>query len=245
MSGRAKPSQLARASWNASTNLSDRVWQALGNNAIALEAIGMGIVNYRALSRWIIQTFRIDASEAAVLAAIRRGLHAKRVHPFEMAYKLIAQSHVHVRTGLCQVVAPLRPGVKELISAVLCKIDVARGQSLFVTESGSTLKFFVDDEKLPLLKGVLGPTVRHVRPGLAAIYWDWPEHAEDSPGSLALVTLTLALQDVNVIDGLFGETEYAFFVTHEQAQRGFQAIDNLIESARAQNKVPRSEKANA
>lgn len=45
---------------------------ALGQDPVAREALQRGIVNLRALSRWLIRTRGWNASEEAVLSALRR-----------------------------------------------------------------------------------------------------------------------------------------------------------------------------
>lgn len=213
--------------------LSRQVWDVLGRDGALLDTLSRGVVNQRALARWLIDTYTIDATEEAVVGAVRRGLDRERGRPFDAAHGLVARSHVNVRTEICQVLAAKVPHVQAQIPKIFNHIDFSRGELFYMTEGESAVKLVVDERNLPMVKDALGEHSRQIRRGLAAISVVLPEDALETPGVLALITTTLAIEGINALDAVYGFPEYAFVVKKADAQKAFQVLDALVERAEA------------
>ncbi|HLE46754.1 MAG TPA: hypothetical protein VI818_00540, partial [Candidatus Thermoplasmatota archaeon] len=62
--------------------LPKQVQQVFERDGVVNEAVARGIVNYRALARWIMEVTGVEASEDAVLSAIRRIRGHQSIRPF-------------------------------------------------------------------------------------------------------------------------------------------------------------------
>ncbi|MBI2077995.1 MAG: hypothetical protein HYT80_06455 [Euryarchaeota archaeon] len=225
------------------SGLPKQVQQIFERDGVVNEAVARGIVNYRALARWIMEGTGVVASEDAVLSAIRRIRGSQSVRPFRAAHKVVAESHLNVRSSLCQLTAPRTKGIQERLAAIFREIDFERGEILYYTQGESGIKILVDESNLRTVQAHLGTHILQVTKHLAAVSIVQPREGLQTPGILALLTNALALQNINVVDAVFGLPEYLFFVKQEDTLRAYQALEALISVSRqeAQNeKVPRA-----
>lgn len=207
--------------------LGTRVWEILRRDGIALEAMSRGIVNQRALSRWLIQMHGIDATEDAVLAAIRRGRSESAGVSFRQAYEVLGRCHVNVRTRIGEVVAPRTSEVQSKIPRIFNQIDFSRGEVFYLSEGEAGIRLAVDENRLSTVIDALAPLRPKVRRNLAAMIIVWPPDA-DVPGPSALISMSLALAGINVWAAVDADPDSAIFVDDADAQKAFRVLDDLF-----------------
>lgn len=206
--------------------LGTRVWDILGRDGVLLEAMSRGVINHRALARWLIQRHKLDASEDAVLAAIRRG-GARAQLPFEKAYKVLGQCHVNVRTRIAEVIAPRIPDVQSKIPQIFNRIDLGKGEVFYLSEGEAGLRLAVDESRIQMVLDQFKSVPTKVRRNLAAMIIVWPA-AGDVPGPSALIAMSLALAGINVWAAVDADPDSAIFVDEQDAQKAFQVLDDLF-----------------
>lgn len=206
----------------------------VARDGVLIEAISRGIVNYRALARWINRTYGLEASEEALVSAIRRLKKPGVENPFRQAREVISRSHLNVRSQACQITAPKSKAVQELLPRIFQQIDFARGEMLYYTQGETGTKIVVDESNLKPVQALLGAHVGKITRGLAAVIVVEPEEGLQVPGILALLSLALALHGINIVDAMWGYPEYIFFVRQPDTLRAYEALEALIASSAAQ-----------
>lgn len=227
----------------ARSALPKQVQQIFERDGVVNEAVARGIVNYRALARWIMDVTRVEASEDAVLSAIRRIRGHPSIRPFRTAHKVVAESHLNVRSGLCQVTAPRTKHVQERLAGIFREIDFERGEILYYTQGEGGIKVLVDEANLKKVQTHLGGHILETTKHLAAVSIVEPREGLQTPGILALLTNALALQNINIVDAVFGLPDYLFFVRQEDTLRAYQALETLIAVSKQEvqaERAPRS-----
>lgn len=205
----------------------------VSRDGVLLEALSRGIVNYRALARWINRTYGVGASEEALVSAIRRLKKPGVENPFHRAREVISRSHLNVRSQACQITAPKSKAVQELLPRIFQQIDFARGEMLYYTQGETGTKIVVDESNLKPVQALLGPHLGKITRGLAALIVVEPEEGLQVPGILALLSTSLALHDINIVDAMWGYPEYIFFVREPDTLRAYEALQSLIASSAA------------
>jgi hypothetical protein len=219
------------------------VQEVFDRDGVVNEAVARGIVNYRALARWILDVARLEATEDAVLSAIRRIRQRERIRPFEAAHAIVCRSHLNVRSGLCQVKAPRTKLVQERLAAIFREIDFEKGEILYYTQGEGGIKILVDEANLRRVQTHLGANLLEVTKNLAAVSVVEPVDGLVTPGILALLSSTLALQNINIVDAVFGLPEYIFFVHQEDTLRAYQALETLISVSRQESQTTKTERS--
>ena len=222
----------------ARVDVPKRVQEVFDRDGVVNEAVSRGIVNYRALARWILHVGEFQATEDAVLSAIRRVRRRDAPLPFDAAHGVIAASHLNVRSGVCQVKAPRAKQVQEKLSAIFREIDFEKGEILYYTQGEGGIKILVDESNLKLVQSHLGQYLLRATKQLSAVSLVQPEAGLDTPGILALLSNTLTLQGINIVDAVFGLPEYIFFVRQEDTLRAYQALETLISVSKQRQSRP-------
>lgn len=212
--------------------LADQVAQLVRRDGVVTEALARGIVNQRALARWIRRQIETEASEEAVLSSLRRLGREAAKDPFADARQILGRAHLNVRSRICQFILPRSKELQERLSSVLQEIDFEKAQILYYTQGETVLKILVDESNRESVSKAMGPSKETVVDNLAAISVVQPQEGLNVPGILSLMTQTLALLGVNVIDAMYGFPEYIFFVNQEQTIKAYEALDTLLRTCR-------------
>lgn len=215
----------------------EAVRTVLHRDGVVTEALARGIVNLRALARWIIATEGLDATEDAVLSAIRRQYEPDGEDPYTDAHGILAQSHLNVRSSVAQITAPRTKSIQEKLSKLLKVVDFEKGEFLYYTHGETGVKIVVDQANLDDVTSLLEPDVRQVVKDLAAVSVVEPPEGLWVSGILSLMTQALALQRTNVIDAVWGFPEYTFFVEEDDTLAAYRALDGLIRACRNRRKT--------
>jgi hypothetical protein len=204
----------------------------LGRDGVVTEALSRGFVNLRALARWIIASERLEATEDAVLSAIRRHQRVTWKDPYEEARGILARSHLNVRSRVAQATAPRTKPIQDKLAKLVHLVDVEKGEILYYTHGESGVKVVVDEANLSGVRDLLGRDVRQVANDLAAVSVVEPPEGLWVSGVLALMTQALALKRINAVDAVWGFPEYTFFVKQEDTLAAYEALDGLIRACR-------------
>lgn len=218
---------------DAPTGVPAVVRHVLERDGVVAEALSRGIVNLRGLARWIIRTEDLDATEDAVLSALRRQRRDGSDDPYAEAREILAGSHLNVRSGVTLVTAPRTKTIQEKLVKLVHLVDFEKGEILYYTHGDSGVKIVVDRANLDDVKNLLGKDVKKALEDLAAVSVVQPPEGLWVSGVLALMSQALALQRTNVVDAVWGFPEYTFFVEQEDTLPAYQALDGLIRAARS------------
>lgn len=203
----------------------------LDQDGVVREALSRGIVNQRALARWLIETKGWDATEEAVISAVRRHLEREDADRsvFDAARALFDAAHVNMRSRVGLVVAAKTQEVQERLPELFQAVDYSRGEVLRILQTDRCIKVIVDEANLASVGDLLGEdAVQEVHDGLAEINVVLPEETVTTPGVLALICTTLALHRINILEVATGLPEHLLFVAQEDARRAYETLEDLV-----------------
>lgn len=174
----------------------DQVAQVLARDSVAREGLRRGILNARALARWMIASHGWTASEEAVLSALRRGRWTASP-PDPNLRRILQHSHINTTSNVCSVM--LRGGLSTApLAAALARLLKAEwGASLRVVASADNARLVVPAERLPAVRRALGGLVEDVREGLTEVSIVQSQESLNTPGVVAYVVGALAFQGIN------------------------------------------------
>lgn len=202
----------------------------LDADGAAREMLARDVLNIRALARWMIEAHDWDASEEAVVSAIRRYDRGPEDQvSFGPAREILAESHVHSRADVSSLMLPRTPEVHHGLSDLFDLIRPEQGDLLRIIETEKAVKVMVTGQNLDRVLDTMGEDrVLNQQDQLAEFRIVGPfEGYQKTPGVLALLATTLAVRQVNLEDSVSGAGEHLLVVNESDALRTYQALRSL------------------
>lgn len=198
-------------------------------DAPARDLLDRGCVNLRALARWLIDTHALDATEEAVVSAIRRYPAREQSRGFQAAHRILKRSHVNSRSNVCAFTLPRTARAHEKLSDLFRAIKPDRGQLLRIIEGERAVKVVFSGSALDRVEETLGRgLIQGAETDLAEYHVVHPgREAEETHGVLALMFSMLAVHRINVIDAVSGPGEYLILVADADALKTYQVLNRV------------------
>lgn len=209
------------------SSTAEQVAQILARDGVAREGLRRGIINVRALARWMIATSGWAASEEAVLSALRRSPWT--VSPPDPNLKRILKtSHINTTSNVCSVM--LRGGLNTIPLAVpLIKLLKAENpQFLRVIVSNDNARLVISGEQMPFIKRLLGDLIEDVREGLTEISITQTKESLNAPGVVAYIVGALSFQDINFVGIVRHKGALQLLVNEADASRALFALGGVL-----------------
>ncbi|MGB0651908.1 MAG: DUF7523 family protein [Thermoplasmatota archaeon] len=188
------------------------------------EALALGVVNYSALARHIMEVTGSD-QEDAILAACRR--HEPPVADASSSAEAFAQSRLEVRTNVGLLT--LRPDW-DLLATVARTISSLREREerVHVLQGWQAMTLVADEAFLDDLRRAVGATeVLEERRGLAELNVHSPD-VQEVPGFVAMLTGCLAGRGINVLDVTTCNQDHVLLVDQEDLAAAVEAINGRL-----------------
>ena len=183
--------------------------------------LGRGLINHRALARYILDTYRIKASLDAVISAIRR----IDVEPFKDYDKKIANlfkgASISTRNSL--VCFTLRHDALKLIPKVFSK-------NIRVVTGTEEIKIIVDNTKSESVEESLSQYILKVEKDLGEISIRLAEEAAKTRGVMARIANEIALNKINIVELLISVPEFLIYVKEKDVIRTHEVLLGMSSS---------------
>lgn len=209
-------------------SVAERVADYISRDSVVQEAIRRGIVNHRALARWIIEYNDWDATEEAVVSALRRYAVDEDRSIFVRARQALDQIQLSLRSHVTILVLSKNGDLPNRLPRLFETVDLMRGEALRVIQGEKAVKVVVDDENRDEIREVVGPhNVEHEHLDVTEVHVLMPPESVDTPGALAVVLVELAVRGVNVLEVVSGLPELLLFVGEGDGLEAYRALKDL------------------
>lgn len=196
------------------------------------EALARGIVNHRALARWLRETNQWDAPVDSINSALRRHAPAPGDDVFGRARQALRDCHMSTRSKLCMVRVDGGSSVREALPELFGRVDHTRGDVLRIMASERGFKLLLDGRNLEMVEETLGKhNVEEVERGLTELNISIaPEHWY-KPGMLALISSRLAFRGISLTGFVDGIYQLILLVEETDALDAYSQIAGLLGQA--------------
>lgn len=206
----------------------------LRQDGVVREALRRGIVNQRALARWLLERNGWEATEEAVLSALRRALAEVETSPLERAEAIFARAHLNMRSHVGIIKLSKTSEVQRLLPKLFDVVDYTKGEALRIIQSERSVKILLDEVNMPhVLRLLRNEHVEETTRRVTEINVVLPMESKTTPGIGALMMNALALQGINILEFVTGIPEVLLFVAEDDALAAYEALANLIQGADA------------
>jgi len=210
-------------------NTVGEVWKFLDNSPCIRRDLNRGLINARALAKYILKTQKMDTTLDAVISAIRRYELGRQDDIFINARKLISQTiNLSTRSGLAEISLIKDDDVQRLLPELFDIIDYARGEVLRIIQATESIKLLVDEKNLEKITELfpkdkilkidrnLAEINMHMHPKMLATY-----------GILAVIANELAINSVNIMEIMSCIPEMLLFVKEKDILKSYQVLYQL------------------
>ena len=210
-------------------NISEATRKILARYPYLEEYMGLGIVNYRALARDIKEDLKRELGREvnvqSVVSAVRRHPVSKGKREKEAIYWILSKSEVSLRYDV---------GTLTILSgAASSKIDLQKlDESLIMIRGIETLTIVLEEKLIDAFKAKFTGAVINSNKNLASVIVKSPKEIADTPGVIAHLANTLALEKINVVEMMSSYTETWFIVNEKDALKTVEAMRQEIKRAR-------------
>ena len=210
-------------------NIVGEVWKYLDNNPSIKADIGLGIINIRALAKYIIKTQKMDATLDAVISAIRRYEIDRQEDLFGKARKVIRETFtLSTRSGLIEISLVKDDDVQRILPELFEIIDYARGEVLRVIQATECIKLLADEKNLEKVSNVFPKEkILRIEKNIAEINMHMHPNGAATRGILAVITNELAINGISIFEIMSCLPEMLLFVKEEDILKSYQVLYEL------------------
>lgn len=212
---------------------SEVVGEFMERDAVARNGFARGLINVRALARYIqVQTHERYSFEALVSAIHRypaKDTSARR----QVWGKLI--TGLTMKNNIVEVTIKNEPDVPLLLARFSGTVDYGRGDTLSIVSNPQCVNVIIDSKNSDkLTRTIPKRNILRISGNLAAVIVTEAEANIDTPGFEAAIFDEIAMDGINLQEhvGQAGPPSYDMFLVKEpDALRTYQAVERLAKSS--------------
>jgi len=213
------------------TNIVQQVWKILDKNPSIKREMSRGLINNRALAKYLIKEYELSATLDAVISAIRRYNLKKYDEIFKNANKIISQTAISTKSKLANIAVIKDEEIQNLLPKLFSIIHYNRGDVLRIIQSDESIKILVDEKNLEKVKSIF-PKIKIIKidKNLAEINMHLHPEAVNTQGIIAVSSNELAMNSINVMETMSCVPEMLWFVKEKDILHAYNVLYNLCES---------------
>jgi aspartokinase len=209
-------------------NITEQVWKILDNSPCLRRDLSRGLINSRALGKYLIKEQKIDATIDAVISAIRRYKPEKITDLFNKSSKILRQATISTKSKLANVALIKDDEVQNLLPKLFSIIYYNRGDVLRIIQADESMKILVDEKNLEKIQKLFPEKkIIKIDKNLGEINMHLHPEAVNTPGIASIITNELALNGINIMEIISCVPEMLFFVDEKDILSAHQVLYRL------------------
>ncbi len=213
---------------NPTRSTSELVREVIERDGVIRNGLARGLINARALARYIQVATREEVSLEALVSSIRRyplkEVTTKRQSVGKMIIKLTMKNKIVVVSILNE------PSITTALARFSSEVEYGRGETLHIVSGVETVEAVIDSSNLEKLTPMMPKeNIIQVSGNLAEIVVSLSEIAFKTPGVIATIGTELAMNNVNLVTYLtYGHPPHVIIVVEEKdSLKSYQALERL------------------
>ena len=225
------------------TNTAGIVERIIESDGAIRSGMARGLLNIRAMARYIQEEARRDGEELsleAIIGSIRR-------YPVDQSWS--SQRNISklfmkltMRNKIVDVAILNDPEITAALGKFASTIDYGKGETFRLVSGVEAIRVVIDEKNLEKMKSIIPKkNIPKISTGLSEIIVSMYDAADTTPGVVSTVTTELAIQGINMIEFMSCVPELIIVVDEKDALRSYEAIEELSRAAtnREQSKSSR------
>jgi aspartokinase len=204
-----------------------RVERIIESDPVIRKGIQRGIINSRALARYILEVNGVDSTLDAILGIVRRyPLGSENDNGHQQVFK---DCEIAMRNKVADLAVENGPDIMRRIAEFASTINTTKGESLRVVVGSRSIRVIADRKALDSFRQTLRPReIINYSDDLAEISLLFPPEARRTKGIIAKISAELALNDVNLVGITCNSPEDILLVTETDAPRALEVLQRML-----------------
>jgi len=212
-------------------SITDIIRSEIMRRPFVKECMSLGIVNYSALARLLIEELNLNSSIPAIkMALIRLGEELKKEKSLleGRVREVIGNSIIELQSDVSVITVS-----KERITKVMKNISEIMGKSRFfqLTQGRETFTIVIASEDEEKVLDLAKEAVSILRDQTAVTIIS-PEEIIETPGVVTFMTSALSLNGINITQVISCYKDTIFVINRKDAPKAYQILEELIRRMR-------------
>jgi aspartokinase len=192
-----------------------------------------GLVNRRALARYILKAEGLKATELdALIAALRRFKQEKQVEETDFS-KLLGEITIATKENIVIITLRKSVSVFEKLAKVISCVDFSKSELLKISQGAASIKLFIDEPNLKKVKEMFNDReLLDVTKNVSEIGIIFPHDAIHTKGVIAYLSSALSVEGINIIETMTCTPEMSIYVDEKQMLKAYETLWHIEESAK-------------
>ncbi len=210
------------------TNIRNEVWKRIDADPSLQLDLERGVINMRALARYLRQG-GLEADEAALISAIRRYPKSSPVRKvYEDARRIVGQSTISTKSHIVSIALSKGEEAQAALPKLFSRVHYEKGETLRIVQGEESIKLLVDEKNADkLLELIPRRLVLKVQKGMAEINMHLHPQAVTTPGIMYVLCGELSRNRVNINEITSCVPEMLVFVDEKDLLRAYQVLFGL------------------
>lgn len=195
-------------------------------NPYIKKASAKGIVNRRALAKYIIEEEKLSKSMfEALITALRRF----EIKPEKKeSLNLFKEIKVSTKDNLSIIYLEKSEEVLKSISKVVSLINFNKNETLKIVQGNLSIKIFVDEFNIKKIKEMFSnKDIIAVYSKISELNLIFPNDAPKTKGIIAYITSELSINDINIVEIITGRPELIVYINEIDLLKAYETIQRL------------------
>ncbi|MBS3136638.1 hypothetical protein J4401_06830 [Candidatus Woesearchaeota archaeon] len=210
-------------------NIREHVWKIIGTDHSITSGIGRGIINTRALAKYIQKEYNSRLSLDAIISAIRRyPVPPVGSRGANAAYALLHSAKTRTITKVASLSLRKTEDVHQKLAELLPRINYSEGDFLRILEAAKIFKIIFDRKNYKMmLSSFRKQDVIGSESDLGMIEMVYQDSLQKTPGVFSVISGELAENGISILDALICSNEHIIIVNAKDTLKAFDIIYNL------------------
>jgi len=208
-------------------NLNLLLQNFFAKNPDVRKARNKGLVNRRALAKYIVEKEKLNVNKyEALVTALRRF----EVEPAtEEALKVVKDITVSTKSNIAIIYLEKNEAVLKNVLEFTKNINFNKNETLKFVQGSLSFKVFIDESKVKVLAELFSKKeILKIQHNIAELNLIFPPKAPEIKGTISYLTSELAISEINITEMLTGDPEFMFYVKEEDLLKTYETIKRLM-----------------
>lgn len=212
------------------TNITQKVWNIILQEPTIKKDLRKGLINIRALAKYIIKRYNINASLDAVITAIRRYLQEDKFEKEEQEISdTFKDANLSTKNNIVCITLNKNQEILECLAKLLTIKDFSRKETFRLTMGRNDIKIMLDKINLKKARSVFPEkSIISIDDNLSELSLFVSAKAKQTKGVIARIANEIAINNVNMVEIIPVVPEILIYVKQEDLLRTHESLIKLI-----------------
>ena len=202
-----------------------------GSHPSIMDCLKYGIINYSALSRMIMDEYKMDNTVAVLIASRRYAEELQKEKKFleKKIKQILKKSRINIKTKVATVT--LKPGWHVFLKLEpILKKTLSEGYLINIIQGSQGITLILLEDYLEEVENLIGKdNIVRITKNLVEISVKSPEDISDTPGVVSYLSSNLSSVGINVIETMSCFMDTIFVVDEKDMVIAFEALNRCID----------------